>query len=253
MKSIITTLVTGILMATSLSGQKVPDNDPLSLYAQINRELKDNTISRKETKKGWILLFDGVTGTGWHGYNLSGFPGCWAVENGTLTPNSKGGQEDQDIITDKKYKSFAFSFDFKLTQGANSGIIYQVEENARYGYPYETGPEFQIIDQDNWPDPLEDWQILGANYAMYPPASRPYRPIGEWNNAMLIVDGNRVTQLLNGVVVVQYEKYTGDWKKRRDSGKWKDYPDYGKYDEGHISLQNHGTKVYYRNLKIKEL
>ena len=69
---------------------------------------------------------------------------------------------------------------------------------------------------------------------------------------MLVVDGNQVTQLLNGVIVATYEKYSDDWKKRRDSGKWADYPDYGKYDEGYISLQNHGTKVWYRNIKIKE-
>jgi len=241
------------LMVTAIvSFNILSDKDALSLYSELDKSTAPNTISKNEKDKGWKLLFDGVSGEGWHGYNMSVFPKCWTLENGTLTMNSKGGQEDQDIITNKKYKSFAFGFDFKLTKGANSGIIFQIEENPVYKFPYETGPEFQVIDQDNWPDPLEDWQILGANYAMYPPLARPYRPVGEWNNALLVVDGNHVTQLLNGVVVVTYEKYSDDWKKRRDSGKWVDYPDYGKFDEGYISLQNHGTKVWYRNLKIKE-
>ncbi len=87
---------------------------------------------------------------------------------------------------------------------------------------------------------------------MYPPLSRPYRAVGEWNRALLVVKGNHVTQLLNGKLVVEYEKYSGDWQKRRSSRKWAAYPDYGKFDEGVISLQNHGTKVWYRNIKIKE-
>jgi len=82
---------------------------------------------------------------------------------------------------------------------------------------------------------------------------KPYKPVGEWNQAMLVVDGNNVTQILNGEVVVKYVKNSEEWVKLRNSGKWSAYPDYGKYDEGHISLQNHGTKVWYRNIKLKEL
>jgi hypothetical protein len=240
-----------ILATFSFTGK--PGDDPLTLYKELDRNSEPNSLTNNEKDKGWLLLFNGTSTEGWHGYNLSGFPDSWTLEEGTLTMNSKGGQEDQDIITNKKYKSFAFSFDFKLTKGANSGIIFQIEENPKYEFPYETGPEFQIIDQDNWPDKLEDWQILGANYAMYPPLAKPYKPVGEWNSALLVVDGNHVTQILNGVVVVTYDKYSEDWKKKRDSGKWSDFPDYGKFDEGHISLQNHGTKVWYRNLKIKEI
>ena len=252
MKTQAVKILSVLFMLAMVSFTGKTDKNALSLYSELDRSSAPNTISKREKGNGWILLFDGTSRDQWHGYNLSGFPDCWTVENGTLTMNSKGGQEDQDIITNKKYKGFAFSFDFKLTKGANSGILFQVEENPKYKFPYETGPEFQIIDQDNWPDKLEDWQILGANYAMYPPIAKPYKPLGKWNSALLVVDGNHVTQVLNGVIVVTYEKYSDDWKKRRDSGKWADYPDYGKYDEGHISLQNHGTKVWYRNLKIKE-
>ncbi|MCX6303006.1 MAG: DUF1080 domain-containing protein [Bacteroidia bacterium] len=227
--------------------------DPLILYSELTQDSKPNTITKLEKKKNWKLLFDGTTNKGWHGYNLIGFPDCWTIEEGTLTMNSVGAQEDQDIITNVKYKNFALSVDFKLSKGANSGILYQVSENLKYKFPYETGPEFQIIDHENWSDPLEDWQICGANYAMYPPMVRPYKTLGEWNNALLVVDGNNVTQLLNGEIVVKYTKYSDDWEKRRNSGKWIDYPDYGKFDEGCISLQNHGTKVWYCNIKIKEL
>ncbi len=237
----------------STGSATIEDNSPVSLLHQLDKEAPLNTLTEKEAKNGWQLLFDGQSFTGWHGYNMDGVPGFWIIEEQALTMTTEGGAESQDIITNKIYKDFALSAEYRLTRGANSGIIYQVKEDSLYRFPYETGPEFQIIDHENWPDPLEDWQINGANYAMYPPRVKPYKPLGEWNSLLLVVKGNQVTQILNGEVVVEYEKYSDDWNMLRNSGKWADFPDYGKYDEGHISLQNHGTKVWYRNLKIKEL
>lgn len=229
------------------------EQTPLSLYEEVTTNTEVNTLSEDEKKDGWQLLSDGQTFNGWHGYNMSGVPDSWKIEDGSFTMITEGGAESQDIITDKTYKNFAFAAEYKLTPGANSGIIFQIKEDTMYQFPYETGPEFQVIDHENWPDKLEDWQANGANYAMYPAKTKPYKPVGEWNQVLLVVNGNHVTQILNGEIVVEYDKYSDEWKKLRDSGKWADYPDYGKYDEGHISLQNHGTKVWYRDVKIKEL
>lgn len=228
-------------------------NDPLSLNSELDKNAPVNTLTAAEAKNNWQLLFDGQNFTGWHGYNMQGIPDCWIVEDQALTMTTEGGAESQDIITDKTYRNFAFSAEFRLTQGANSGIIFQIKEDSTYQFPYETGPEFQVMDHENWPDKLEDWQICGANYAMYAPKTKPFKPVGEWNQILLVVNGNHVTQILNGEVVVEYEKYSDEWKKLRESGKWANFPDYGKFDEGHISLQNHGTKVWYRNIKIKEI
>lgn len=227
--------------------------DAIGLYSEIEHGGALNTLSKNETKDGWHLLFDGKTSAGWHGYNMSVFPDCWALEDGCLTMNTTGGAESQDIITNKVYRNFAFSVDYKIAPAANSGIIFQVKEDTVYKFPYETGPEMQIVDDDGWPGELEEWQKSGANYAMYNAATKAYKPVGEWNNIFLVVKDNKVTQILNGVVVVEYEKYTDEWTRLRNSGKWADYPDYGKYDEGNISLQNHGSKVWFRNIKIKEL
>ena len=228
-------------------------NDAISLNSELDKNATVNTLTKKEANNGWQLLFDGQNFTGWHGYNMKGIPDCWIIEDRALTMTTKGRAESQDIITDKTYKKFALSVEFKLTKGANSGVIFQVGEDPKYKFPYETGPEFQVIDHENWPDKLEDWQICGANYAMYAPKAKPFKPVGEWNQILLVVNGNHVTQMLNGVVVVEYEKYSDEWKKLRASGKWANFPDYGKFDEGHISLQNHGTKVWYRNIKLKEI
>lgn len=238
-----------IIFACSGSVKK----DALGLYAEVDRNSPPNTLTDKEKKNGWQLLFDGKTTNGWHGYNLKVFPDCWAIDEGSFTMNSQGSHEDQDIITNKKYAGFALSVDYKLTKAANSGVIFQVAEDPKYKFPYETGPEFQIIDHENWPDKLEDWQTNGANYAMYPPLLKPYKPLGEWNQLFLVVNGNEVTQILNGEIVVRYVKFSEEWTKLRNSGKWANFPDWGKFDEGYISLQNHGTKAFFRNIKIKEL
>jgi hypothetical protein len=242
-----------LLIPLIISCGKTNNNDPISLYQEVTKNQNPNTLTGKEKRKGWKLLFDGKTTEGWHGYNMKAFPDCWKMEEGTLTMNSTGSHEDQDIITDRKYRDFVLSLEYKLTKAANSGVIFQVAEDPKYKFPYETGPEFQVIDHENWPDKLQDWQMNGANYAMYPPIAKPYKPIGEWNQLLLFVKGNDVTQILNGVVVVKYVKNTDEWKKLRNSGKWSAFPDWGKFDEGFISLQNHGTKVWYRNIKLKEI
>jgi len=224
------------------------------LYGELDLKAAPNTLTEKEQQAGWQLLFDGKTTDGWHGYNMQGIPDVWTVSDGCIAINTEGGKESQDIITNGIYKNFALSLEFKLAQGSNSGIIFQVKEDTIYHYPYETGPEFQLIDDIGWTDgKLEDWQMCGANYAMYPPTSHPSKPAGEWNHLFLVVNGNQVTQMINGVEVAKYVKYSDDWVKRRNAGKWKDYPDYGKFDEGNISLQNHGSNLYFKNIKIKLL
>ncbi len=253
MKSVVKSisLLLAALFIISCSGQKLTDAQ--GLYKEIDRTGSNNTISEAETKDGWKLIFDGQSTTGWHGYNMNVFPDCWAIEDACLTMNTTGGAESQDIITDKVYRNFALSIDYKTDTAANSGIIFQVKEDPKYKFPYETGAEMQIIDDEGWPGKLEEWQKSGANYAMYTAKIKAHKPVGEWNNIFLVVYNNKVTQILNGITVVEYEKYTDEWTKLRNSGKWADYPDYGKYDEGNISLQNHGSKVWFRNIKIKEL
>ena len=243
----------GIAILFMFSCSQPAERDPLNLFNELKMDLAPNTISRGEKQNGWLLLFDGSTTDNWRGYNMNEFPDSWDIQDGSLTMSTRTGGESKDIITTRTYGNFAFSVEFKLSKAGNSGVIFQVAEDPGYKYPYETGPEFQIIDHDNWHNRLEDNEICGANYAMYPPVARPYKPLGEWNHILIVVDGNSVTQMLNGEIVVEYEKNSEDWLQHRDSGKWKNFPDYGKFNEGHIALQNHGTVVWFRNIKLKEL
>ncbi len=227
--------------------------DVESLMSELDMDASLNKLTDSEEKSGWNLLFDGKSLDGWHGFNQDIAPDCWRAEDDALKIINEGGAESAEgILTDKKYMSFALSLEFQVTEGANSGVIYHVAEDPKYTYAYETGTEFQVIDHANWPDPLEGWQICGANYAMHAPSEDVVKPLGEWNSMLLVVDGNSVTHVLNGKVIVEFEKYSDEWTALRNSGKWSDYPDYGKFDEGFITLQNHGTKVFFRNIKIKE-
>ena len=253
MKILINSFLIAVIAVCHVNCKSSDPKDAKGLLAEIDTKAQPNTLSEKEKKNGWQLLFNGSSTTGWRGYNMSVFPDSWAIEDECLTMNTTGGAESQDIITEKTYKNFALSVDYKVTPGANSGVIYQIKEDTAYKFPYETGPEMQIIDDDGWPGGLEEWQKSGASYAMYPAKVKAFKPVGEWNHLFLYVMGNKVTQILNGQVVVEFEKYSDEWNKLRNSGKWTDFPDWGKFDEGHISLQNHGTKVWFRNVKIKEL
>ncbi len=213
---------------------------------------KDNTLSKSEIKEGWQLMFDGTNTDGWRSY-LSDKVLGWEVENGTLKALGLGGDLGGDIISEGQYENFELKLEWKISPGGNSGILYLVQEDTAYHAVYETGPEYQLIDDIDFPDSLADWQLTAANYAMHVAKNKVLMPVGEWNTAKIIVDHGHVEHWLNGAKVVEYELWSDDWKKRVAEGKWSNYPDYGQFREGHIALQDHGSVTWFKNIKIREL
>jgi len=211
-----------------------------------------NTLSPTEQSEGWILLFDGEGMDHWRSYLADTLPG-WIVEDGTMKSLGKGSEMEGDIITREQFENFELSLEWKISSGGNSGILYLVREDTAFRAVYETGPEYQLIDELGWQEPLEDWQLSGANYAMHPAENKELKPVGEWNSARILVDHGHVEHWLNGQKVVEYELWSEDWKSRVESGKWKDYPGYGSAGKGHIALQDHGHYAWFRNIKIREL
>ena len=211
----------------------------------------DNILSKEEIKAGWTLLFDGKTLNGWRNFRQDTITG-WIVEDGTLKALGLGSDLYGYIVTDKQYENFDLTLDWKIAPEANSGILYLVQEDT-FKTPYETGPEYQLIDDVNFPQPLEEWQKTGANYAMNIAENKELKPAGEWNTARILVDHGHVEHWLNGKKVVEYELWSDDWKSRVAAGKWKDYPAYCSAKKGHISLQDHGSIVWFRNIKLREL
>jgi 3-keto-disaccharide hydrolase len=209
-----------------------------------------NTLTRAEKKAGWQLLFDGRTTEGWRTYKNAPND-SWEVVNGELHCKMTGVQHRADLVTNKQYTSFELSFDWKVDKGANSGVLYHVAET--HDHPYETGPEYQLIDDLGYPGKLEDWQKSGADYAMHPPLQIAARPQGEYNHSRIVVNGDKVEHWLNDVKVADFQAWGPEWQKLKTTGKWKDYPDYGSVKTGLIDLQDHGGGVWFRNIKIRVL
>lgn len=225
---------------------------PLSTNLSAN-DTPANKLTAAEKAKGWKLLFDGSSMKGWRTYQNKK-SNSWSVKEGVLY--CKGSASDKsdlrsDIITLDKFENFELQIDWKISPKGNSGILYMVNEQNKTSYL--SGPEYQIIDDLNFPEKLEDWQKTGANYAMDPaPAAAP-NPVGQWNHTRIIVNKNHVEHWLNGKKIVEYELYSDKWKKEKSIGKWKDAPGYGMTKKGHIALQDHGSEAWFRNIKILQL
>ncbi|MGC4232154.1 MAG: DUF1080 domain-containing protein [Niabella sp.] len=214
---------------------------------------RDNTLTKAEKKAGWVLLFDGKTLNGWRIYQNKPAD-CWAARNGEIY--CKGSKTDKsdlraDLISKDQYENFELLIDWKIAPAGNSGIMYNVTEEGKAAF--ETGPEFQLIDDEGFPAKLHDWQKTGADYAMYPPLAKAAKAPGEWNTARIIVKGAHREYWLNGIQTADFEAWTPDWNQRKANGKWKDTPGYGMAKKGHIVLQDHGSGVWFKNIKMRRL
>ncbi len=225
-----------------------------------DQNCKPNTLTANEKADGWVLLFNGENLDGWRDFNGTELTNGWHVVDGCIQASGEGGDASGYIVTDKEYENFELMWDWKLTHGGNSGMLYHVVEHKAFSVPYVTGPEYQLIDNEGWeevnaPAKLEEWQKLGVDYAMYLPdyAKMKVNPVGEWNTSKIVFDNGHVEHWLNGEKIVEFEAWTDDWFARKGSGKWENAPEYGLAHKGHLCLQDHGDPASFRNIKLKEL
>ena len=226
----------------------------INLFAQRDSTL-DNQLSKKEIAEGWRLLFDGNTLDDWRTYkNVTG--SSWKVVDGMICSTKPEGNTNPDLITDAEFENFELHVDWKISAQGNSGIMYLVTEE--YANAFESGPEYQLIDDDGFPEKIEDWQKTGANYAMNVPMVRAIKQPGEWNHTVIIVNKGHVEHWLNGEKVVEYEIGSTAWIKAKEESKWNEDKGYAKAKAGHIAFQaSHShvenTGVCFKNIKIKNL
>ena len=211
----------------------------------------------------WINLFDGKTTDGWRVYNGEEIPKKWTVVDGNLTFDTELKLEDDfsgggDIIYFKEeFENFELFVEWKLPKGGNSGILYHVKEG--YNSPFDVSPEYQLLDDDGWEEinnaKLEQWQKAGADYAMYTPDDnkKKLNPAGEWNSSKIVYTEKKVEHWLNGELILSFVPQSEDWYQRKNSGKWKDYPNYAKFKRGYIALQDHDSPIWFKTIKLRPL
>jgi hypothetical protein len=233
----------------------------LSLLLVFSSALsQDNKLTAKEKSEGWELLFDGTAMSKWKSAGSDSFPSKgWKVEDGVLSVDENGGrQSGGDIITKEQFDDFEFMVDFKLTEGANSGIKYSVHifNPPIPGLGAVLGPEYQVLDNEKHPDAKAGRngnRKLGSLYDILPSSTgNALRPIGEWNTARIVSKGNRVEHWLNGTKVLEYDKTSDAYKEAFVLSKFKEVKAYGESAKGHILLQDHGNKVFFKNIKIRK-
>ncbi|MCF8234656.1 MAG: DUF1080 domain-containing protein [Bacteroidales bacterium] len=208
----------------------------------------------KEQDDNFVYLFDGTNADQWRSFKSDYLPANWVVQDSNLVTLGQGGDLGGDIITKDTYEDFDLSLEWAISKGGNSGIFFHVLEND-YLTVYATGPEYQLIDDIGFPHKLEEWQKTGANYAMHNADTNKKKlmPVGQFNTSHIRVKDEHVTHWLNGEKVLEYDLWTDEWKERVQNSKWKDYLAYGLARRGHIGLQDHGSVVKFRNIRIEDL
>jgi hypothetical protein len=210
-----------------------------------------NSLTTMEVKQGWKLLFDGKSTKGWHNYGKSTISPNWVVQDSSLHLTNGHGN---DIVSDETYENFELQLEWKISQNGNSGIFYLVnEDTSKYKAIWHTAPEYQILDNDGHPDRKYENHRAGSNYDLITPEAYPIKPVGEFNKTVLVVKKGKVEHWLNGVKVVEYQLWTPEWEELVAKSKFKNRPGYGRSKVGHIGLQDHGDKVWFRSIKIRKL
>lgn len=238
------------LLAAALAGlvacsssKKAAPSDSGSAY---------NTLTSAEKKAGWKLLFDGKTTAGWHVYNKKTDGAAWKVVDGTLHFDPTVTDHGGDIVSDGEYENFHLKMEWKLEPNGNSGIMFLAQEDAKYKYAYYTGPEMQMIDNNGHPDAKNIKHRAGDLYDMI--TSKPENvKNGEWNSIEIIANRASLELKQNGVTVVKTTMWDDNWRKLIENSKFKTLKDFGTFRKGRFDLQDHGNKVWFRNIKIKEL
>lgn len=218
-----------------------------------------NSLSNKEKNDGWELLFDGSTTNGWHRYGAGAIDSVWKVEDGSLfldtdMKKANGAKGDWDIVSEKEYSDFHLKLDWKISPKGNSGIILYIHENkAKYNWPWQTGMEMQVLDNDGHADGKFKTHRAGDLYDLISVSKETVKPVGEWNHVEIKAVKGKLDFWLNGEHVISTNLWDDNWKKMVAGSKFKSMPDFGTYKSGRIGLQDHGDKVWYRNVIIKAL
>ncbi|MFK8048817.1 MAG: DUF1080 domain-containing protein [Halioglobus sp.] len=205
-----------------------------------------NTLSEQEKAQGWRLLFDGQNLEQWRTYQKDDLDSGWTSENGCLTRVSWTG----DIITREQFENFELKLEWKISDSGNSGIFILGDETG--DSIHHTGLEMQVLDNAGHPDASDPSHRSGAYYDMIIPDHDTTKPVGFWNKVHILARGDQVEFWLNGRQTAAFELGSPEWQAMYQASKFTDRLRYGSLRKGHIGLQDHWDKVWYRNIRVLE-
>lgn len=214
-----------------------------------------NQLTSEEKKQGWILLFDGKTTNGWHGYNKTEVPSVWVAKDGELQcdPTKRTELEVTDLVTDQSYENYELQFEWKISEGGNSGVFINVQEKKELMAAWMTGPEYQLLEKAHV-DFDKPEKKPGSLYAFTKePATVTNKKAGEWNQSTIKQVNGVIEFYLNGVRTVKQDLTSQDWKDAVAQTHFKAYPEFAMITKGHIALQDWQKPVSFRNIKLLPL
>ncbi|MBS1502914.1 MAG: DUF1080 domain-containing protein [Bacteroidetes bacterium] len=212
-----------------------------------------NELTSKEQKEGWKSLFDGKTTTGWHNYLKPSVGPAWSVTDGVLSLNPSVKDGRGDIVTDGEYENFELAIDWNISDEGNSGIMFLVHEDKAFDNTYVTGPEYQLLDDKKAEDNKQANHLAGSLYDIIAPAKEAEKPAGQWNHTVIRLKDGELTFWLNGVQTVKTHLWDANWAELVAKSKFKGWKGFAEFHKGHISLQDHGYKISFRNIKVRQL
>jgi len=195
----------------------------------------------------WRSLFDGATTAGWVNYNKDTIADGWQVIDGTLTMTGDGG----DIVTEEIYGDFELELEWQIAPNGNSGIFFNVTDGQ--DAVWRSGIEMQVLDNELHYDGKSPFTSAGSCYALYQPVRDVTKKPGEWNTVRIVNQDSHVEHWLNGTKVCEYTIGSDEWNRLVAESKFKDMPLFAKSKRGRLALQDHGDRVSYRNIRIREL
>lgn len=231
---------------------KTDNTGPESDSTTVNAD-NMSTLTDAEKAEGWELLFDDNSIKGWHIFNNRSDGSAWIRKDGAITLDTSNKTGRGDLITDAVYGDFDLKLEWKIGKGGNSGIIFYVQDDPKYGATYHTGPEMQVLDNTAHADAKIIKHRAGDLYDLITGEPESVKPVGEWNAVEIKSKGGTLEFYLNGNKIVTTTMWDENWRTMIANSKFKAWPDFGTFKEGHIALQDHGDPVWYRNVKIRRL
>lgn len=217
----------------------------------------ETLMESEDTENRWTILFDGENLDNWKAYNSDTIT-QWKIEGDALVFVPAEGERpgSENLITKDQFTNFELALEWKISEGGNSGVMWGVQEDEQYSEPYLTGPEIQILDNERHPDaqngPIRQ---AGALYDLSEPTRDATNPAGEWNEMIITInyEENVGTVTLNGTDVNDFPLDGDEWEQMVENSKFSDWENFGEKRTGHIALQDHGDRVSFRNIRIREL